>query len=319
MDDTEQNLIRYLLDELPEAERSSLEEAYFADPRLFDRIVEIENGLLDRYARGQLSGEISARFQKRYLNAPTRRERLEFAAALAARLDGKDARSSRVAPKPAAASWWQKVMVALGGLTPAVRYSLAFATLLAMGLGAWLLAGSWRRQRAEAQANAARQERERTEQIERNRDRAPVVAGGGQENLPLESPPAPQPTETPAPSPGSASTSPTLALTFGGVRGGGARVPSVTLAPGAKRIVLVLNLAANEYPSYIASLQTAAGTTVLGPTNLKPRPRARKAGLIFAVPATKLADGEYIVTISGVSPNGETDVLGRTSFRAVRK
>ena len=78
---------RYLLGECSEGEQSTLEEAYFADPRLFDAVTKAESALVDDYVRGRLSPDVRRRFEQVYLADPRRRERVRFAEALAARLD----------------------------------------------------------------------------------------------------------------------------------------------------------------------------------------------------------------------------------------
>jgi hypothetical protein len=55
MSNQEQTIQRYLLGELPESEQVTLEQEYFADQQLFEQIVQLENGLVDKYARGLLS------------------------------------------------------------------------------------------------------------------------------------------------------------------------------------------------------------------------------------------------------------------------
>ena len=64
MTNEEHIIHRYLLGELPEAERAALEEAYFNDRRLFEQVVRAENELVDRYARGLLPPPVRERFEK---------------------------------------------------------------------------------------------------------------------------------------------------------------------------------------------------------------------------------------------------------------
>jgi len=83
----EQIIQRYLLGELTEVEQEALEQRYFNDRLLFEQMVQAENALVDRYARGLLSPEVRDRFESYYLAHPKRRERARFAEALAAKLD----------------------------------------------------------------------------------------------------------------------------------------------------------------------------------------------------------------------------------------
>jgi anti-sigma factor RsiW len=82
-----QQIMRYLLGELSESERASLEEKYFTDPQVFDQVLKAESELVDDYVRSHLSLPSRERFERSYLAHPGRRERVKFAAALAARID----------------------------------------------------------------------------------------------------------------------------------------------------------------------------------------------------------------------------------------
>ena len=47
-------LSRYLRRELAEAERDRVEEMYFADDKLHERLLMLEDQMIDSYVRGQL-------------------------------------------------------------------------------------------------------------------------------------------------------------------------------------------------------------------------------------------------------------------------
>jgi anti-sigma factor RsiW len=91
MNELERTMTRYLLGELSESEQSALEARYFADPQVFNEILETESELVDGYVRGQLANEVRERFERSYMAHPERSERVKFAAALAARLDQAEA------------------------------------------------------------------------------------------------------------------------------------------------------------------------------------------------------------------------------------
>ena len=61
---------RYLLGELPEADRTAFEEAYFGDPQKFAAVSEAESALVDDYVRGQLPADVRRRFERAYLSNP---------------------------------------------------------------------------------------------------------------------------------------------------------------------------------------------------------------------------------------------------------
>ncbi|HEX8351739.1 MAG TPA: hypothetical protein VF611_02360 [Pyrinomonadaceae bacterium] len=112
MSKEERNIRRYLLGEMSEAERAALEQEYFVDRQLFDRVMRVENELVDGYARGLLPPPTREQFIRHYLAHPRRRERAEFAEALAARLA---AAGEVAAASPSHSESW------FGRLTASVR------------------------------------------------------------------------------------------------------------------------------------------------------------------------------------------------------
>jgi anti-sigma factor RsiW len=76
-------LVRYHLGELSPGERDAVEDRYFADDAFHEQVLAAEEELIDSYVRGELSAEQSKHFESWFLQADDRRERLEFAKALA--------------------------------------------------------------------------------------------------------------------------------------------------------------------------------------------------------------------------------------------
>jgi anti-sigma factor RsiW len=62
-----QAIVQYLLGELSETDASALEHEYFTDPQFFDQVVDAENDLVDKHARGQLSPPMQERFETYFL------------------------------------------------------------------------------------------------------------------------------------------------------------------------------------------------------------------------------------------------------------
>src|SRR5215831_10635903 len=96
-------LTRYLLGELSDDERTSLEERYVADPSVFDAVARAESDLVDDYVRGTLAPAARERFERVYLAHPQRRERVKFAEALLTRLDRTE--TSVAVGATASAAW----------------------------------------------------------------------------------------------------------------------------------------------------------------------------------------------------------------------
>jgi anti-sigma factor RsiW len=174
MNESEQIITHYLLGELSEAERVALEERYFTDLQVFDKIVKAENELVDDYARGRLSPQLRERFEQYYLAHPKRRERMKFAQAFVTRLDQSEAihfvadAQAKLAP-----GWWRRLE--LLGDSRALAFATALALLLALGAG-WLFFQSKRLREELAQTQTARatqeeRERELQQQLANERTR----------------------------------------------------------------------------------------------------------------------------------------------------
>ncbi len=322
MNELEQTMTRYLLGELSEPEQSALEEKYFTDPQIFNQVLKTESELVDGYVRGQLSNEMRERFEQSYLAHPARNERVKFAAALASRLEQAEESVTTSEQLTLPGSWWQRLLASLRGQKPTLRFSLALATLLVVIGSVWVFIESRRQQRESGQTQTAydaqqRRERELSQQAADEGRRAEELAAeqGRIEPTPQQIPqPTPTPTVSSAPRPVS------LALTVGGVRGGdNSQIPTLIIPPGTTQARLLLNLKENNYPSYRASLQTIAGAEIFSQKGVKPGRAKTGASFVFTVPARQLAAGDYVLTLSGINPDGEVDDLSKSLFRVEKR
>jgi hypothetical protein len=81
---SDDRLVRYLLgDALPDAEQNEIEESYFTNDLYFDRVLAVEDDLIDRQIRGSMSAGEKARFEKHFLASERRREKWEAQRAIA--------------------------------------------------------------------------------------------------------------------------------------------------------------------------------------------------------------------------------------------
>ena len=77
-------LIRYILRDLPESEAERLDERSVTDEAFAARLRELENDLVDRYARGGAADEPLVRLEQRARDSPHLRSKVQFARALQA-------------------------------------------------------------------------------------------------------------------------------------------------------------------------------------------------------------------------------------------
>lgn len=128
-----EELTRYLLGELSEAEQTELEVRYFADPQLFAELCAWRSNLFDEYVCGGLSPSLRIRFEAAIENSWIMNERIRFAETMQ---QAVEARGATAAPHSARRS--------LRSFTTNYRKPIVAAALLLMFLAAaWLVLRSF--------------------------------------------------------------------------------------------------------------------------------------------------------------------------------
>ena len=92
---TDEQIIRYLLDDMTAEERSSVEDHLSHDPSFFEQVSATEDDMIMRYVRGDLEERLLPRFTEVYLNSPARCARIDQA-----RLLQQAARNASQSRKP---------------------------------------------------------------------------------------------------------------------------------------------------------------------------------------------------------------------------
>ena len=307
-------VIGYLCGELSEAEREEVEGQYFTDPQAFDRLVRIENDLIDRYSRGRLSGETRERFERAYLSNKNLRARLKFGEALAEKLDRSE---PSPVPTTRGSLWQQSFFSSLKLGKPAFAFSLALVLLLLFG-SVWLSIQSNRLRVELARLDAARAEQEQHEaelqqQLADERKRNQELAS----DLQRASDQATQKKTSPE------SVTPafvTLLLTATGVRGAEPTSPPTLVVPkGTEEVHVQLTLKDHDYRNYQVVVQAIAGPQIFNRRNFKPRIDKSGATFIISLPSSKFAAGDYMLTLSGASQSGEFEDVSKSLFRVEKK
>lgn len=308
---------RYLLGEMTEAERAALEQEYFNDRRLFERMVQVEYELVDKYARGLLPPPVRERFEQYYLSHPKRRERARFAEALTAKLG--EINEVAAAPPARTESLWGRWLASMRG--PKLAWAFSAALLLVAAGAAWFFIETSRPQQELAKTEsqrAAQEQRERESPQQVANERQPSEkppdererARTGQQNVP----PLPTPTAKAAPA------FATLVLTVGGTRSADAAPPAVLVIPArTEQVRLRLNLREDDYTSYRAALQPVGGEEIYAWGRLTPKATKSGVSLVLTMPARRFATGDYILTLRGVSETGEVEDVSKSLFRVARK
>src|SRR5438034_3468428 len=178
----EETITRYLLGDLPETKQVEIEDRAFQDKECLDSILAVENDLIDEYARGELSGSARRQFERLFLASAERRQKVEFARALASVLSEVPDTELTVAVTPARIGFRDSLVAFVRGLSPAMRFSLVFAALLIMIFGSWLLVATLRLSTEVEQLRAEQQSRQREQQdlsqrVDSERKRREELAG----------------------------------------------------------------------------------------------------------------------------------------------
>jgi hypothetical protein len=323
---SEDQIVRYLLGDLPEQAQVEIEDRAFQDKQYLQSIVAVEDDLIDEYARGELSDSERRRFEQRFLSSQERRRKVEFARALAIVTTelARPERESFPARAPAASGRPGALAAFLRGLNPAVGFALAASVLLILIGGSWLFVENLRlrselaelgreqesreqrrqaleqqlaEERARADETAARLERERGQELARQLERAVGES-----------------TTRPAP-PAIAS----LALLPGVSRSGGARSKLVIpQATGQARLQIGIE-PEDEYSRFSVELRAQAGQQVWAEDNL--RPRAIRGGrvVVLNLPANILQNGKYELVLKGVTGERSFEEIGYYYFEVLKK
>jgi hypothetical protein len=104
---TEERIIAYLLEELPEADLEQFEDECFAEEDWPIQVNLVEEDLIDAYLRNQLTPERRQRFELNYLTTDARQERIIMAAALLRHVDEYNAPPSVIHNR--APSWTERI------------------------------------------------------------------------------------------------------------------------------------------------------------------------------------------------------------------
>ncbi|MGA9767405.1 MAG: hypothetical protein WBV94_00075 [Blastocatellia bacterium] len=308
-DDKEGILFKYLLGELSEQEQEQIEENYFDDDEFFDRMLVVEDELIDAYVGHRLSISEQERFENHFLRSPDRRKRVELAKAWA----GFFSRSPQSTHDKNSSSLSQPYPGFSRLKRAAFFIPLAAMFLLLIGL-TWLFMQNGRLRRAleHSQAESAELQRKELdlerqigEQRARNEELDQELADG--RNVSNQLPPEKQ-------LPKIAS----FVLTAGFTRGTG-KVNSITIPKDSETVKLESYFRQGDYKNYRAVLRTSEGAEVWS----QAKPRIQSKGpvkvMVLSLPAVLFNSGEYILTISGVSSSEENEIIDEYSFKVLRR
>jgi len=268
----DRRLIGYLLGQLSEAERTELEDRYFAEDPLFEYLAAVEMELIDAYARGELSETDRGQFEHRLLRSP----RFQARVALALQLHARAAATVSVsAPAREAAPQKAQLSADKRKGSPLVGAIAAGVTVLAC-VGAW-----WAYQSNSPKAATV--------------ENAPAPAAA--QYVPVSMPVAPPPPLTAASLSAAPSGPVALVLSPGSV-GNHEGAAMLTMPPGAGVVRIQIDHDGTARERYAVIVSTRARERVWTELNMAPRAPGAK-GVVLEIPAESLTSGDYLVTLSG--------------------
>ncbi|MBX7171375.1 MAG: hypothetical protein K1X72_10480 [Pyrinomonadaceae bacterium] len=123
---------RYLLDEISDEERNSIEEKFLADDEFFEELDALEDELYFDYKQGNLSATDKTAFEKKFLATNADRQKADFAEAFLQA-------TTEITAEKTAPSFWQSIVVFFDFSNASMRLGTAAASILLLCLfGFWV-------------------------------------------------------------------------------------------------------------------------------------------------------------------------------------
>ena len=314
----EELIARYLLGDLSEQELMAVEDRAFSDRSYLEEILSVESDLIDEYVRGELSHSERQLFETRFLTSAERRNKIEFARALATIspvvLTEKAETERQPFPSRAQSrSFGRALSEFIASLNPLAQFAMASAGLIIIAGGSWLafetlklrtevaslraeqLARVNEKQALEQQISLERsRSHDLAAQIERERQKS-EGNNTGIGRVEVGQPPKPR----------SESIIATLLLAPGIGRSSGDR-PRLVVPTGSGLVSLRIGLEPGEqYKTFRVEVRTRAGMEIAAQGGLPPRQSREGRTVTLNIPASKLAKGEYELTLKGESASAQ--------------
>lgn len=318
-------LTHYLLGELSETEQAQVEEQLFADAACYDRLCALKAELTDQYIRGGLTPNEQQVFARRFLRTQEGREDALFARALDVVLREESDERQPVLTHNAAMLSWREKLAQYFRPFPVWQMALTAAALL-LTVGVVLLFIETQRLRQQLEIaqtkaqQAARTEAEVAEELRRARARNEELDQLSR-TAQQERDQARQELDRLSARSSSGSvlgTMLSLILVPGAGRGSG-QVDELSLTPQTQRVQLLLLLSPGEnQPAYRAELRTKQGELIHTQNQLPSRRTKDGKALQLTLPAQRLKDGSYVVSLFGVQPGQAPELINHYDFKITR-
>jgi hypothetical protein len=326
----DQALIEYLLGSLPAGEAEAFDQLSIADDEFAMALSAREQDLIDAYVGRELSGSVLERFESHYLASPLRREKLEFARALQGWVEKNERDQTAAAEKaeriaksePARRSSAFQLFFAQRS---AWQWGAVLAVLALLLFGGWFVFDNARLHRQALEARTRRDElwqREQVLQKELEGQRSSNAATE-QELARLRAEREQLEQQLKKNQQGSAGSTlgdqSIVSLILAPTLRGTNKIRTVSIPPETKSVTVALQLEAADYPSYrVVLIDPSTRKNLWRSGNLKAISRAGRNTVAVSFPANLLKSQNYMLQVSGVPTNGESEIISDYPFKAVK-
>jgi hypothetical protein len=311
-------LTRYLLGALSEEEAERLDERSIADDEFVLRLDAVESDLVDAFVRGDLSGESLERFKSVYLSTSKKVEKVAFAKALLG-IEEKAATPAAERSVTKAAPGAQPERKAVEGHSAkhwfsssrlVLQWAFATVALLAVFSSGYLYVENARlRKQQSAVYKQQLASEQQAQELEKQLDEQRAANAGVLKELERLH-------ETISASP----SLHTIAVLLVPPTRGVGQIPTVSVPPGTDRVTLRLQLEADDFPTYRASLKNPVTNQIdWRGTRLKVRTEGARRELAITFAVSLLKQQNYVLELSGVPAQGSEELLSSYAFKVVVK
>ena len=307
----EELMVRFLLGELSEQERSRIEERFLSDNVFFEQLLAVEQALIDDHVQGRLSPVENDRLEAMIGSSRVQASELESARSLIDQVLQSN-------PLPTLRPSRRRSLFSYLYSGPHARQFAVAGLILTAAVAGCLLMWSLHLQNQLRQVEESRRSaeserdqllREREEEARRNDELGRLLASRGDELERIER-------ELAELQAGSKSEI-GISLESDSMSRGGGELKSVRLYPAARRINFRLTVApVARLQAYDATIRSFDGRKIGNGEVFRARPSG--AAIMLAVPATLFVSDDYIITLKGRSDAGESVDLGDFPFRVKR-
>jgi hypothetical protein len=320
----DKTLTGYLLGELSEAQQTRVEEQLFSDCDCYDRLQVLKAELTDQYVHGTLAPEQGAVFARRFLATEIGRDDALFARALGDVLREREEQRNPAAQEQLPVSWRLR-LGAFFRLAPGWQAAMAIAIVALMIGMVWLLIERHRMgQRLEtaiSERDAAQSGARKAAQLEEEMDRVSSRTRELDQEL-QQTRKAMEELEIitrQSRTPSAVGTLLSLILAPG-ARRGNERVERLVIVPQTRVVRLQLLLETGETgKGYRSEVRTKDGSLIHSQNRLRSHQSDMGKALLVDIPADRLNDGTYEVTLIDTTPTGRSEVINYYDFGIIRR